>query len=352
MEAQKKRLWRILQNIGLSLAFLGLAIVVCAWLSRASVNGSFAVPVFILAVALTAWRTDGYVYGVLVSLAGVFCTNYWFTRPFHAFNFSISGYPLTFASMLVVSILISTLTTQTRRQEQMRYEAEAENLRANLLRSLSHDLRTPLTTILGAADTLLESPDMAQSDRQELVEAIDKDARWLIRMTENLLSVTKCGTGVALKTEDEVVEEIVSGAVVKFKRAYPQMPIAVHRPQNIMLARMDALLIEQVLMNLFENAAVHGETTTRIDVDITADEPWVRICVRDDGVGFPPAMLKNPFGGYRAHEQQAGRRNMGIGLSACRAILRAHGGDISAANGPNGGAEVAFWLPGEEADHG
>lgn len=337
----------VLLTVGIFLSTVALSIL----FQRLEV-GEHITTIFAFAVFLISLLTDGYAYGVVSAICGMLAVNYAFTYPYFALNFNIPVNLISAVIMITVSILTGMLTTKIKNYEIERAKNERERMRANLLRAVSHDLRTPLTTILGAADTLLESPDMAQEDRQELIEAIDKDARWLIRMTENLLSVTKCGTGVALKTEDEVVEEIVSGAVVKFKRAYPQMPIAVHRPQSIMLARMDALLIEQVLMNLFENAAVHGETTTRIDVDITADEQWVRICVRDDGAGFPPAMLKNPFGGYRAHEQQAGRRNMGIGLSACRAILRAHGGDISAANGPGGGAEVAFWLPGEEAEHG
>lgn len=342
----------LFKNMGLSLLLLALAVMVCSFLSTAhDDNNPFAVPVFILAVALTACITDGYVYGILQSIASVFCVNYLFTKPFGEFDLSLTGYPLTFASMLVVSVIISTLTTQIKRQEQLRYEAEAETLRANLLRSLSHDLRTPLTSILGAASTMLESPDMPAQNRRELLLEIDKDAHWLIRMTENLLSVTKCGTGVALKTEDEVVEEIVSGAVVKFRRAYPDTPIQVHRPENIVLAKMDALLIEQVLMNLFENAALHGETTTRIDVDILEENDRVRIRVRDDGVGFPEEMLPRAFDGYKAHEQDGGRRNMGIGLNACRAIIRAHGGDIEAKNSA-GGAQVEFWLPGEEVNHG
>lgn len=345
----------LLRDAGISLLLLLLAIGVCTWLSQAhDDNNPFAVSIFILAVALTAFFTHGYVWGILQSAAGVVCVNWLFTRPFGLFTLSVSGYPLTFATMLVVSVIISTLTSQIKRQEQLRFEAEAETLRANLLRSVSHDIRTPLTSILGASSLILETPDMPAETQRDLVGEIHKDAQWLIRMTENLLSVTKCsGTGVALKTEAEVVEEIVSGAVVKFHRSHPQIPVEVRRPKEIVLARMDATLIEQVLVNLFENAAIHGETTTRIWVDIVPDGEWVHIRVADNGVGFQPSQLPRAFDGYVAHDRSvAMRRNMGIGLNVCRAIIRAHGGDITANNQKTGGAEITFWLPQEEDPHG
>ena len=311
-------------------------------------NNPFAVPVFILAVALIARLTTGYVYGILATVFGVVCVNWLFTYPFGEFNLTISGYPLTFTVMLVVSVIISALTTQIKRQERLRYEVEAEKMRANLLRSVSHDLRTPLASLLGASSTLLEN-ELPEETRQDLLQEINKDARWLIRVTENILSLTKfSGDGVSLRKEPEVVEEIVGSAIVKFRRNYPSYAVSVARPEQILLAPMDAVLIEQVLVNLFENAAIHGKTATRIQVCIAQEPRRAVITVEDDGEGFAPGRLEQAFDGQMAADASGERRSMGIGLSVCRSILRAHGGDISAYNVAGGGGGVRFWLPCEE----
>jgi len=121
-------------------------------------NNPFAMAVFILAVALIARATKGYFWGVAASLIGTLCVNYFFTYPFWALNVNYPGYPLTISVMLLVSILISTLTTQIKRQEHLRYEVEREKMHANLLRAVSHDIRTPLASILGASSALQEPP--------------------------------------------------------------------------------------------------------------------------------------------------------------------------------------------------
>ena len=137
------------------LLLLGAAVAVCSVLSRVhDDNNPFAVLIFVLAVAIVALVTNGYVWGVLASVIGVFCVNYMFTYPFWSFDMSITGYPLTFVVMLVVSVVISTLTTRVKQTERLRYEIESEKLRADLLRALSHDLRTPLTSIYGACSTI------------------------------------------------------------------------------------------------------------------------------------------------------------------------------------------------------
>ena len=120
-------------------------------------SGGFVSMIFVLMVALTARLTSGYVYGITASFISVICVNYIFTYPYWAFNFTIAGYPLTFLTMLSVSLLVSALTSQIKRQEQLRAETEREAMRANLLRAVSHDLRTPLTSIVGSASQAEEA---------------------------------------------------------------------------------------------------------------------------------------------------------------------------------------------------
>ena len=317
-------------------------------------NNTFSMSLYILAVALIARFTHGYIHGIVASLVSVVCVNTIFTHPFWEFNMSITGYPLTFLSMLLVSLIISALTSQIKRQEQLRYEMEAEKMRANLLRSVSHDLRTPLASILGASSVLMDADASANVNRDEMLRQINREAKWLIRVMENLLSVTRfSGGSVSLKKDTEVVEEIVGSSIVKFRRNNPTISISVTKPEEILLAPMDATLIEQVLLNLFENVVAHGENASHIEVTIARAGNHAVLSVEDDGVGFPDSLLKSVFDGRAMllRSQPDGRRNMGIGLSVCRSIIRAHGGDITASNRARGGGCVKFWLPCEKEEN-
>ena len=308
-------------------------------------NNQFSIPVFILAVSLVARCTRGYIWGVAASVLGVFCVNIIFTYPYWQFDMTLTGYPLTFTVMLIVSLIISTLTSRIKRQEQLRLAVETEKLRSNLLRSVSHDLRTPLTSIIGSSSVLMEDEGLSAGQRGELLAEINKDARWLARVTENILSITRfSGSEVRLRKEDEVIEEIVSGAIVKFRRNHPEIAVQVERPEEILLAPMDATLIEQVLLNLFDNAAAHGGCIHEIRVSIARDGDFARVTVADDGMGIPEDALPELFDGRRFGRSDDGR-NMGIGLSVCRSIIHAHGGSIAAENGAEGGARLTFRLP-------
>ncbi len=344
-------LWAAAQNVCVTLGVLLLCTGLAMLLARLDDdNNPFASCLYVLGVALIARCTTGYAYGIIASLVSVACVNYLFTYPFYTFNLTITGYPLTFAVMLVVSVIVSAMSTQLRRQEQIRFEAQNEKMRANLLRSISHDLRTPLASILGASSVLLENRSLPEAEREEMLSEIQKDARWLTRVTENILSITKLNAeGVRLKESEEVVEEIVGSAIVKFRKRKDALPVRVHSPEEILLVPMDATLIEQVLINLFENAEIHGKAATRIDLDIQRQPGRVTFTVADDGAGFPAAALPHLFDGQPADQPSSdGRRNMGIGLSVCRSIIAAHGGGMSARNNEAGGASVLFWLPCEE----
>ena len=346
---------KFLRNMGLLLLVLAAATILCITFSELlDMNRQYSQALFILAVSLIARFTDGYLYGVIASLVSVVCVNYMFTYPYWEFNLSIAGYPITFAVMLIVSVLISTLTTQIKKQEKLRMVAEMEKMRANLLRSVSHDLRTPLTSIIGASSVLLENEEMPEGDKKELIGEINKDARWLVRVTENILSVTKfSGTGVALKKEYEVAEEVVSGAIVKFKKNHPDMQILVRKPEEILLAPMDATLIEQVIINLFDNVCEHGKNASAIEVEISEKDAFVYITVSDNGAGIPASKLPILFDGRISASESVvsdNRRNMGIGLAVCRSIVRAHGGEIRAYNNNSGGASIEFALPASEED--
>ena len=192
MQKVWKRMPQWLRDTVMFLFIMGCAVAVCELLSVCyDDNNPFATSVFILAVVLVSRFTTGYWPGILASAVGVVSVNYLFTYPFHEFNLTIDGYPLTFAVMLVVSVLVSTLTTQIKRQEQLRYEAERDRMRANLLRSVSHDIRTPLTAILSYSDYMSRKDGYTDAELREYFSLVRKKAAQMKDMTDRLLEGSK-----------------------------------------------------------------------------------------------------------------------------------------------------------------
>ena len=337
--------WR---DLLVSAVILSCAIGLCSLLRLADSSDGFASPVFVLAVLLISRLTTGYLFGLIASVLGVICVNFVFTYPYWAVNFTISGYPLTFLTFLMVSVITGTLTAQAKQQERLRAENEKEKMRANLLRSVSHDIRTPLTAILGATSAVLENPQMSPSDRQVLLEDVRDDAQWLIQVVENLLSITRIGGDQArISKGPEAAEEILAEAARKFRRRFPSVPVSVSAPESLLLVPMDPILIGQVLSNLLENAVLHGETTTLIRLSVRQSGSFARFSVQDNGQGISEKALSTLFDGTLKHSETPsgdGKRNMGLGLSVCLAIVRAHGGTMVAHN-LNTGAEFSFQLP-------
>ena len=308
---------------------------------------------FVLGVFLVSVLTSGYRWGVAASLLSVLAVNFAFTFPYFEFNFSI---PVNFFSavvMLVVAIVTCALTKKITYAEKLKADSEREKMRANLLRAVSHDLRTPLTTIYGSSAMLLEDFDkFSPEDRRELLRGIRDDAHWLVGMVENLLSVTRLDGGeLRLNKTDTVLEELVDTVLVKFRKRCPEHEVQVLIPDDFLSIPMDAVLIGQVLTNLLENAVIHAIGMTRLELEVCLEEHHARFTVRDDGCGIAPDRLDDLFTGYLGSSDRQGdsaRRNMGIGLSVCATIIKAHGGHITARNRPTGGAEFTFTLTTEE----
>ena len=344
-----------LRNISYTLIMLalatGLAFLFFHLVQDNTTNIAF---VYILALILIARWTTGYLYGILSSLFCVIFINVCFTYPFFEINFTMSGYPFTFVCMLIITMTTSAMTTKLTRQDEILAErerklneAEKERIRANLLRAISHDLRTPLTSIIGSSASYIENHDQLDSDEKlDLLTTIHDDSNWLLNMVENLLSVTRIqDDGHKVSKEPELVEEVVSEAIDRLEKRLPKACINVSAPDEILLLPMDFLLIEQVLINLLENALVHSESTQPVELIITNDGPTVTFHVIDHGKGIETSALPDIFSGkYDSSHASDTKRGMGIGLSICRTIVQAHGGTITAHNHENG-AEFAFSLP-------
>lgn len=461
---------------------------------------------YILGVAVTSVMTNGYFWGIVASVGGVIGVNFFFTYPYYALNFSITGYPITFAVLLLISILISTLTAKVKkaailssagkkwaetlnemskailtandrdsildmatdyfyetnqcsvvlylgsplnpqkqamrlvnemdeqifnsilerqvastaydsghrtgatlsdktqnckgayfpimtkekkygvigllfddskllfngfnnpisnpisvmiaqtilgleRQEMIEkaqdilLEKEKEKMRSNLLRAVSHDLRTPLTGILGSTATLIENSDALSKDTStKLLRDIYQDAEWLIHMVENLLSVTKIsGNDTSLKKQEEIAEEVVSEAVSRTQKRFPKARIDVKVPDELLIVPMDATLIEQVLINLMENAIRHSGSSLPIGLRVSKKKGGAVFTVSDNGKGIDPSSIPDLFDGNLSTGDSS--RGIGIGLSICKSIILAHNGTIFAKNNQNGGASFTFVLP-------
>ncbi len=344
-----------IKNALIGLGIFGAAMLVCHLMHRPENGSSSAQLVFVLAVLLISRFTDGYIWGVVASVAAVFAVNYAFTYPYNDFNLTLSGYLLTFVTMLAISLIVSVMNTRIKSHEKMRIDAERERLRADLFRAVSHDLRTPLTSIVGSTGVILEN-DISPEKQRELINDVHTDAQWLLRMVENLLAVTRVSQNAQpLRMQTEVVEEVLADAVIKFGKHFSGIQVNMEQPDDILFADMEPMLIGQVLTNLLENAAYHGEHTSRIIIRLSHANGIIKIEVVDDGVGIPEARLPRIFGENDVSAKRRGadsRRGMGIGLSVCMSIVKAHGGNMTAYNNEFGGATFAFTLPEKEFDYG
>lgn len=356
MNRQSKNV-EIFYNCMITVAILSVAAIFCFLLKQFVSTDTHVPLIFVLAVLFVSRFTKGYIYGIVSSMIAVIGVNFVFTYPYFAFNFTLTGYPLTFITMLAVALSVSTLTTQIKTQEAIRLETEKEKMRGNLLRAVSHDIRTPLTSIVGSASAILDNDEtISRENKRELIQDIKEEAQWLIQIVENLLSVTRInGESARINTEVEAVEEVIGSAVLKFKKRFPDIRIEVDVPQEILLVPMDAILIEQVLVNLLENSVLHGKTTTfiRINVIVSHVDERVVITVEDDGVGIKDSVLPTMFEGNLSSgegEESDSKRNMGIGLSVCMSIVKAHKGDMMAENKSGRGAKVMFYLPMNEEE--
>lgn len=476
------------------------AAVACLIMVEWTSSSANVTALFTLAVLLVARMTDGYGWGIFASILGVFAVNYAFTYPFFEFNFTSAGYPVLFVSLLLISIITSAATGNTKQQahrarrneQQVRklYEfsqqlanaddtdsmidltlhylhelldcpvlyvqdidsisnnqerifgeigrfvspsiehsaiydcfklncdtgagttyspyamfrylpllsgntmlgsigllwkdqpvdedtmehvrtilaqtgislerqmltedrnraalaADREKLRSNLLRSISHDLRTPLTGIIGASAAIMENGDrIGSSETRKLVSDIHEDAEWLLRMVENLLSVTRVSQATKLKKSEEAAEEVIAEAVTRCKKRFPDAQIRVQLPEEMLFVSMDVTLIVQVLINLIENALKYAETP--VDVSLCRNENWAQFTVRDFGPGIDESQRDTLFDAAVQLPADSRRGGLGIGLTLCRSIIAAHGGTIQEITPPDGGAQFVFTLPLEE----
>lgn len=311
--------------------------------------------VFVLGVFLVSSFTEGYIYGIVASIVSVLAVNYAFDFPYFSFCFSAAENIVSAVIMLVVALVIVILTTGLRDRAALKAESEKECMRANLLRAVSHDMRTPLTTIYGSSSAIIDNYESFSDEQKiKLLCGIKEDSEWLTGMVENLLSVTRLDSGnVELNKSPIVLDELIDAVLRKFSGNNPQIPVRLEMPDDFVIVPMDPLLIQQVLFNILNNAVSHARGMTEIYFRVLVEDKKAVFEISDNGCGIAPERLKGIFTGIHGSSAVPTdtKRNSGIGLSVCATIIKAHGGEITAENKRRGGAVFRFTLDIEEADY-
>jgi len=341
---------RIIKDLSFSVAILLITYFLSYYMQFVFDTDTLVPTMFVLGVFFISRQTEGYVWGVMASLISVMLVNFTFTAPYFEVDFITPVNMFAALVMLLIAIMTSALTTQIKQQEKIKAESEKERMRGNLLRAVSHDLRTPLTSIYGATSVIIDNYDSINREKQlQLLGEINEDSQWLIRMVENLLSVTRIDDSVTKLSKDAVVlDELIDSVIVKFYKHYPNQKVDVLIPDEFMSIPMDAILIQQVLINIMENAMIHARGLTELKLTVKQIENTAVFEIEDNGCGIAEDKLNQLFTGYLERDvsipTDASRNNMGIGLSVCSTIIKAHGGNIYAKNRPEGGALFGFTL--------
>jgi two-component system sensor histidine kinase KdpD len=349
---------KLLKRTGLTIGILAAVSVLGVFLDRADFSETDIALAYCLAVIVIAWLTFSFIFSLIATGLATVTYYFIFTDPYYAFSVYDMNYITTFIALSLAALIASALTLQARRSallvREKEEETEKERYRANLLRSISHDIRTPLSAVIGTAEMLegLTGPD---DKRMALIRGIRDEADWLRSLVENILNLTRLQDGPAsLRKQPEAAEEVVGSAIRHITQRLPRHTITVDMPEELLMAPMDGKLVEQVLINLLDNAAGHTPPEKSITVTVKGEPGAVRFLVADEGEGIAEEHLPKIFESfYTTRENHAdAAHGMGLGLAICRTIVRAHGGEITARRNPNGGGSVfEFTIPTEEGDH-
>lgn len=338
-------------------ALAAAAFVACAtalaFALKPLVGPSDLAMIFVAAIVVTAFLFGRWP-SMLASALSVAAYDFFFVPPYFTFAVSDTHHLVTFAMMFVLGILIAELTDRARKNELAAraavVRAQTEEVRSSLLSAVSHDLRTPLATITGAASTLRDDGSrLGETERRELAGAVCDEAERMERLVRNLLDMTKLeGGGVRLQTDWVPLDEVVGSALTRVERTLAHRPITTAIDPKLGLLRVDPVLLEQLFVNLFENAAKHTPDASPIEVRAAeateGDRKVVEIVVGDRGPGFRDGELETVFEKF-ARGGRAGGSGAGLGLAIVRGVARAHGGTALARNRKGGGAEIVVRLP-------
>ena len=408
------------------LRLLGVLAITSGWsvlFNRLELGRENILMLFNVGVLLTSYITSGYQYGILASLFSVMFFNYAYTEPKGSFWITDREDFILTAFFLATTLLTSNLKVRLQKQlklareneqlakelsleqERIQFAMEKEQMRSHLLRSISHDLRTPLTGIAGASSLIEESAGKLDEESiTSLAKDINEQAEWLIQLIENILNMTKIESGnLCLEKKPEAAEDdilaelaaeadtgasedaadddilaelgledtasdemipdetvppeddVIHNAVTYVKGRLKQRTISVSIPEEVLFAEMDGKMIVQVLINLLDNSIKHTKEEGKIELKAWKEKNKIWFCVADNGTGIKKQYLDKifeEFVTFHPRSKDTGK-GIGLGLAICKAIITAHGGEIIGENNEDGGAKFSFWLwAGKEETYG
>ena len=232
-------------------------------------------------------------------------------------------------------------------QEQTKLEVQREHMKSSMLRSISHDFRTPLTGIMGDCSLMIENQTMDRQTRDELLRDVIEQSMWLMKMMENVLSMTRIESGQQfIEKHQEVIDDIVYEVQKHVIGLKSRRDFRVSLPDRVVVADMDGKMIMQVLVNLLDNAVKHTQDGGSISLDVSYRKNRVYFVVKDDGDGIAEEMKEKIFDEFVSLSDKSTdrKRGIGLGLAICKEVVEAHGGRIWAENRREGGARFTFWL--------
>lgn len=356
MKSFSRRTHSIIRDGGRAAGILIAATLVGLLFSGLKIPEANIIAVYILGVLIISIITSSWMYSFLASVISVLAFNFLFTIPRFTLRAYDPSYPVTFGIMFLVALITGSLASRmkeyARESAQAAMQIEKEQLRADLLRSISHDLRTPLTSISGNASNLLSNEnEFSQETRMQIYGDIYDDSMWLIKLVENLLSVTRIEDGrMDLRMSAELMDEVIAEAMRHTDRNRDGRKIEVSSDEEFILGKMDARLIVQVVINLVDNAVKYTPEGAQIRIHTGKKDGMVVVSVSDTGPGIPDEQKSKVFDMFYTGTNRAadGRRSLGLGLGLCRSIIRAHGGEIWVSDNKPQGAVFTFTLPAEE----
>ena len=369
---------RFLRGFGITVMNLLLAGVFAVAADRIGLEKEIVLMIFLLEVLFTTVAAGGPIFASFTALYAFLVINYFFTPPRYDFRIATTGDLIALITFLATAVVVGTIVSDLRRQrelaeegekaarelvrvreqeEKARSAAEREELRSTLLRSVAHDLRSPLTALSGTSRMLEEDYDrFSDEERRRFLSDMSEEILWLSSKVENILSKTILDEkNILLHKESEAVDDIVGEAVARMRRLLRGRPFSVGLPDEVLMVPMDGNLIVQVLINLLGNAVRHTPSESAVALSVSREGDSAVFCVSDTGTGIDPAIRDTLFDRFvtRDADSPDRRRGIGLGLAICRTIVEAHGGTITAEDNEPHGAVFRFTLPLEtESDEG
>jgi two-component system, OmpR family, sensor histidine kinase KdpD len=312
-------------------------------------NLADVVMIYILAIMVAAFAFGRWPSIVAAGLS-VAAYDFFSVPPFFTFNVEAAKHFWTFAMMFGIGIAVSTLMDRIRHQkreaESAALRVRTEEMRSSLLSAVSHDLRTPLATIIGAGTALRdEQGRLGPGQRDELIETVCGEAERMERIVTNLLDMTRVDShSLALKRDWVPLEEIVGSVLTRLEPRLADRRVVMHLPEDLPLVSVDPVLFGQVFVNLVDNALKYTPASSPIEIGAAAKADAIEIEVADRGPGVSAGSETRIFEKF-SRGAHPGIGGVGLGLPVCRGIVEAHGGTIEARNRPDGGAVFRIRLP-------